>query len=271
MNNQNMFDPAYLFPYAAIAARFKQDSGDGDANKDDFIQDIVKKWLPGSAIHLFYDESKLDFTYAIEHDGKLLIACLGTQGGLLDEGWKSDFSIQVETESFLQLGGHVDFIHAGEKTAEYFMQMVADTKYRYNFYIIGHSRGGPRAIAAARHFYRKLNAIPIRCITYCAPPVFHHSAADEYDKCGLGSVTIRVTMHHDPIDVAFIPVLKHVGIELKMPDIETTAEKHHGIIGKFFYGHAYSSVFECLQKYCHGRDMKKEWEWLENTKWIATV
>jgi hypothetical protein len=269
MNKLEMWDVAYCWPYAALGARYKQDSGDGDKDLTDFIDDLVGKWLPGALVHKVFFPETLDFTYAIEHEGRLLIAFLGTEGKFDEEGWRSDFSPQIETEEFLKRGGHVDFIKAGERLGKYFSDLVSD--YRYNFYAVGISRGGARELAALRYWYRQMNAIPIRALPFCSPPVFTGSAADEYDKCGLGSVTIRPTMSHDPVDLLGLPILQHVGVELKLPDIETAAIKQHGLKGKLFYGHAYSSVFECLQKYCQDRHMKTEWQWLEDTKWVATV
>lgn len=269
MNSINMWDVAYCWPYVALASRYKEDSGDGDKDFQDFIDDLIPKWLPGAKVHRIFFTNTSDFTYAIEHKGHLLVAFLGTEGKLTDEGWRSNFSAQIETNDFFNRGGHVDFIKNGECIAITLYSLV--NKYQSNFYAVGHSRGGARCIAACRHWYRLLGAIPIRIIAYCSPPVFIESSADEYNKCGLGAVTIRPTMSHDPIDALGLPILRHVGVELKLPDIDTVAIKQHGIVGKLLYGHAHSSVFECLQKYCIDSNMKNEWKWLEDTKWVATI
>lgn len=266
-----MFDVPYVWPYCALAARYKEDSGDNDNDPFDFIDDLIEKWLPGANITKLWEPKKLDFTYAIEHDGKLLTAFLGTEGKLFEAGWESDFSPQIERRKrFKELGGHVDFIQAGERAGDRFADLVRH--YRGNTLVVGHSRGGPRCMAAARWWYRNCGqVIPERIIPFCSPPVFNADAADEYDKCGLGSVTIRPTMSNDPVDILGLPFLKHVGTELKLPKIETKAIKKHGLVGKLAYGHAYSSIFESLIYYCDKYELKTEAQWLRDTQWVATV
>lgn len=277
MNKLNLLDVAYCWPYCALAARYDEDSGDGDKNLNDFIEDVVcgdektgrKGWLPGAIVTRLWEPERLDFTYAIEHEGKLLIAFLGTEGKITERGWISDLSPQYETKNFKREGGHVDFIQAGERAGKYFIDLVE--KYIDGFYAVGHSRGGPRLMSAVKYWHDQLGAFPIRAIPFCSPPVWNHDAATAYDACGLGALTIRPTMSHDPIDLLGLPVLKHVGVELKLPDIITTAMKKRPVIGPMFYGHAYSSVFECLIKYCEDHFMKPEVKWLNDTKWVAEV
>lgn len=264
-----MWVVAYCWPYCALAARHKDDSGDGDEHSWDFIEDLVPKWLPGAKITRMPITDKLDFTYTIEHEGKLLICFLGTEGGIRDAGWKSDFSPQIETKAFKRLGGHVDFIEAGEKAANYFAELVKIYGRKTTF--IGHSRGGPRCMSAGRWIYRNIGILPERILPFCSPPVFNHSAADEYDKCGLGSITIRPVMYNDPVDILGLPFLKHVGMSLELPRGRFAAIVQRGIIGRLFYGHAYSSVFAALIKYCKKVGLKEEVKWLNNTKWIAKV
>lgn len=269
MNKLNMLDLVYCWPYCALAARYKDDSGDGDNDPFDFIDDIVDKWLPGAVVTKMPVTNKLDFTYSIEHEGKLLISFLGTEGKIDEAGWISNISPQIESDRFRDLGGHVDFIEAGEMAVKYFSHLIAD--YADSFILQGHSRGGARCVAAARWCERQMGLMPVCILPYCAPPVFTGKAADEYDKSGLGAVTYRVTMSHDPVDLLGRPFLKHVGTEVKMPDIITEAIRQHGIIGKLGYGHAYSSVFECLKQYCRDRRLKTELQWMKDTEWVAKV
>jgi len=271
MNSIEMWDVAYCFPYVALAARHNEDSGDEDSDFNDFVDDLAEMWLSGSKIHKFFYSDTLDFVYAIEHDNKLLIAFLGTQGRWYEGGWFSNASIGLETNNFVSLGGHVSWINSGKRIADDLAYLVRKPEYRYNFYVVMHSRGGATGLAAVRHWYDSFSAVPIRAIPFCSPPVFNHRAADEYDKCGLGSVTIRPTMSNDPVESTFPITLKHVGVEIKLPKIKTAAIIQHGFWGPAVYGHAYSSVFESLQKYCLDRNMTKEWNWLEETKWVATI
>jgi hypothetical protein len=262
-----MWDVAYFFPYVALAARHKEDSGDGDGDRFDYIDDLVEKWLPSAVVTKMPISSKLDFSYSIEHEGKLLIANLGTEGGLFEPGWVSDFSPQIERPEYYELGGHVDFIKAGEHAARFFADKI--DKYRDGFYIIGHSRN--RTIPAARWALRELGAMPKRVIPYCSPPVFIASAADEYDKSVLGSVTVRPVMYNDLVDSVGIPLLKHVGIELKLPKVRSEAIRKRGLIGRLVMGHAYSSVFDALYDYCKARQMKAEMKWIDDTRWVAKI
>jgi len=269
MNKLNLWDIAYFFPYIALAARYKEDSGDGDGDPWDFIDDLIEKWLPGALVTKMPVTSKLDFSYSIEHENKLCIVNLGTEGGPFEAGWISDCSPQVERKEYYELGGHVDFIKAGEHVGKFFADKIYS--YRDNFYIIGHSRGGPRSIASARWALRELGAMPQRVIPYCSPPVFIASAADEYDKSGLGAVTIRPVMYNDPVDAIGIPLLKHVGVELKLPKVRSAAIRKRGLIGRLVMGHAYSSVFDALYAYCKKRRMGPEIKWIEATRWVAKI
>ncbi|MBT8490156.1 MAG: DUF2974 domain-containing protein [Deltaproteobacteria bacterium] len=269
MNKLKMFDVAYVWPYCALAARYDEDSGDGDNEFSDFIDDLVEKWLPGSTVHKYFEKEKIDFTYAIEHGGKLLICFLGTEGAFSGPGWKSDFSPQIESPEYRELGGHVDFIRAGIDAAYYFYDLVRE--YGGNYMVAGHSRGGPRCMSAAREWYRLTSTLPGRIVPFCSPPVFNAAAATEYDNCGLGSVTIRPTMSYDPVDLLGWPILRHVGTELKLPRIKTKAIRRRGLLGKIVFGHAYSSVFECLKRYCQNRAMTREIKWLKDTEWVAEI
>lgn len=269
MNKLNLWDVAYCWPYCALAARYKEDSGDGDGNRYDYIDDLVEKWLPGAVITKMPITDKLDFTYAIEHEGKLLLVFLGTEGNLFQPGWISNFSAGLETDQFKKLGGHVDFIRSGEVAARFFIDLVND--YYDDFRVVAHSRGGARGLAAVRWWYRHTGAMPQHVVPFCSPPVFNHAAADEYDKSGLGAITIRPVMYHDAVDALGLPFLKHVGTELKLPHIDTAAIRQHGIIGKLGYGHAYSSIFECLVRYCDERHFQPEVKWLKDTEWVSKV
>ena len=264
-----MWGVAYCWPYCALAARSKDDSGDGDDCGWDFIEDLIPKWIPEAVITRMPVTDKLDFTYAIEHEGRLLICFRGTDGSFKEPGWQSDFSPQIESKKFYELGGHVDFIEAGELAAKYFYTLVE--KYRDKTVLIGHSRGGPRCMAAGRWYYKNMGILPERIFPFCSPPIFNHKAASEYDACGLGAVTIRPVMYNDPIDLLGLPVLKHVGTELKLPRGLYSAIVKRGIIGRLFYGHAYSSVFAALIKYCKKTGLKKETKWLNDTKWVAKI
>jgi len=264
MNDERLSDPAYYFPFCALAAHYKE-----GAFIEDAILDPHHGWLPGATVHRFWHEETLDFSYAIEHGGWLLIVSLGTEGGLFGPGWKSDLSPQIEMPEFKKLGGHVDFIQAGQRVADHFRDLII--AYGMTVVQIGHSRGAAEAIAGAWRINRLGGDLPSRVISYCGPAVFDHETSDVYDKSGLGGATIRMTMHHDPVDLAGLPFLKHVGTELPMPNIETTAEKAHGIVGQIAYGHAYSSVFECLIEYHKQRGELREVKYLEDRKWVCTV
>jgi len=266
MNPLKLHDVAYTFPFVALAARYDEDSGDSDKNLCDFIEDTISKWCPGSTVHRFLDPVKKDFSYAVEHDGGLGIYHLGTEGKITGAGWRSDFSPQIEAPSSKQLGGHVDFINAGERVAKHFIDLVSG--YIDNFITGSHSRGVARDIAAVRYWNRQIGAFPLHCVGFCGPAVFNHVAADEYDKSGLGAVTIRPTMHHDPVDLIGLPVLRHVGNELKLPHVHSDFIKS-GIGGFVAGGHAYSSIFVALLE--HFKDYPAETKWLNDTKWVAEV
>ncbi len=269
LTHTNIWDVAYLWPFCALAARYKEDSGDGDNNFYDFIDDTISKWLPNATITKMPITKKLDFTYSVEYKSNLLIVCLGTEGSVLEQGWISNFSPQIETKNFNRLGGHVDFIEAGEDIAVYYQHLVRD--YKHNFWIVGHSRGGARCITAAWYWARTFDIFPQKVISFCAPPVFTHKKADEYNKIGLGNVTIRPVMYNDVVDILGLPILKHVGVALKLPRVKSDIIERKKLLGKLFYGHAYSSVFDSLIKFCRERSLMAEAKWLVDTKWVSII
>lgn len=269
MNPDKLWIVAYAFPFVALAARFEQDSGDGDKDLQDFIDDRVQTWLPGAVVTKDFDRSKLDFVYCVEHGGEAMMVYLGTNGPLNGPGWKGDLSPGVETDDFGRLGGHVDFITTGEETARDFKNIIC--KYDQRFTVIAHSRGS-RCLASVRWWLQNCGVSPAHVIPFCGPPVWNHAAAEWYDASGLGAVTIRPVMHHDLVDAAGVPfMMKHVGTELKLPHIHTKAIKEHGLVGLLGWGHAYSSIYECLIKYCADHAMPREVAWLKKTAEIATV
>jgi hypothetical protein len=141
---------------------------------------------------------------------------------------------------------------------------------------IGHSRGGPKSLVGAWYSINRLGAeIPQRVLPYCSPAVFNRHTAELYDAIpGLKAVTLRLTMHHDPInEIAFpwVPLIHHVGIEVTMPDVQTTAIKKHGLVGEIFYGHAYSSVMETLIEWCKKHGTTAEQQFLKDRMWVCTI
>lgn len=266
MNPMKLHPMAFLWPFCALAAHYDEDSGDGDNNLSDFIDDTVQGWFPGATVHRFFDPSKLDFTYAVEHDGGLIVAFLGTEGKATGPGWRDDLSPGIETKEFKEHGGHRGFIEAGELAAGQFVHLVA--KYIDNFMVVMHSRGGARGVSALRSWNRSIGAFPLKAFAFCSPAVFNHSSADEYDKSGLGAVTFRPTMKHDPVDLLGLPILKHVGTEIPLPHVHSEYIKS-GIGGWLVGGHAYSSVFDALLVYFKGYG--PETKWLSETRWVAEV
>jgi hypothetical protein len=269
MNEQKIHNAAYFFPFCALAARYKDDSLDGDKDLTDCINDTVKtEWVPGAKIHYFYDPAHLDFSYAVEDEkhGHLLIVKLGTEGKIHEAGWYSDFSPGLETHAFRELGGHVDFISAGQRLYDHFYNLIY--KYRTGLYFTGHSRGDPIVKAAARASWRLTGEIPT-VVGYCGPACFTHAAADEYDKT-LGSGTTTVDNANDITDNVGIG-LKHVGTALHLPRTDGGIVDSVPVLGKIVGGHAYTKVFDGLIKYCGDRKMSAEVDYLETRKWVCKI
>jgi hypothetical protein len=274
MNDTNLFEPAYYLPFVSLAARREQDSGDGDADKFDFIDDTIAKWLPGTKVHKFFDPRKLDFTYAVEDEkqGKLFLGFLGTEGSLLGPGWKSDLSPQVETHSFHDKGGHVDIINAGELVFDYYEDLLY--RYRFNTVFATHSRG-VRGLATGRKMQRVFGEGPRRMIAYCPPKIFNAAGADELDKCGLSAPIITVISPHDLVDN--IGTGRHVGQILRLPDAHAAITEHaptpvfKHLLGQLLAGHAYSSVFACMELFCEQRRYDAEVSYLHEREWVCTI
>lgn len=269
MNKEKLFDPVYYWPFVALAARYKQNSGDKDNDPFDMIEDTIKKWLPETKVHRFFNPDKLDFAYAVEdeHSHQLLIVKLGTEGGLFDPGWIGDLSPQIERKEYWERGGHVDFIKAGERVFNEFGNLIF--KYSENVVMEGHSRG-VSILATARKMYRETGYIPQRVIGYCIPGIFNHKAADEYNACGLGGATIEVVNPHDLVDNIGFPFLKHVGTQLELPDAHAPIT-NKPIVGPLVMGHAYSAVHYDFKLYCEMYGLEKELEYLHKTEWVCTI
>jgi hypothetical protein len=269
MNEQQLFDPVYFWPFVALAARYKQDSGDKDVDTFDMIEDTIGMWLPGTKVHRFFNPDKLDFTYAVEDNvqNQLLIVGLGTEGGLFDPGWIGDLSPQIERDEYWQRGGHVDFIKAGERVFDAFGDLIF--KYSNNVVIAGHSRG-VRVFATARKILRETGSIPRRVIGYCVPGIFNHKGAHEYNSSGLGGATIEVVNPHDLVDNLGWPLLQHVGSRIKLPDANAPIT-NKPVVGPLVMGHAYSAVHWNFKLYCEQSRLDRELEYLHKTEWVCTI
>lgn len=269
MNEQNIFNPAFYFPFCALAARYKDDSLDGDKDLFDCIEDTIKTdWLPGAKIHRFWDPARLDFAYAVEDmkAHQLLIVPLGTEGGPFEAAWVDNLSPGLETRQFKELGGHVGFISSGQRLFSHFFDLI--NKYAGNLAFAGHSRGDPKAKAAARVAFRLTDEIPT-VVGYCGPACFNASGADEYDKM-MGGATITVDNAYDITDNSGIG-LKHVGIPLHLPRTSGGIVDSVPVLGKIVGGHAYTKVFDGLEKYCGDRRMNKEVEYLQSRRWVCKI
>jgi hypothetical protein len=270
MNELNLHPMAYYFPYCALAANYKKDSGDEDKDFSDFVRDCLAGWNPGCEVHEFFDERYLDYSFAIEDEsvGELLIVALGTEGKATGPGWVSDLSPGLETGAFKELRGHVDFIRAGMRIFDHCSDLI--DRYSSRTTLTGHSRGSARIKGAARQMFRDTGEIP-RVWSYCSPPVFNHDGAKEYDACGLGGATTEVVSPHDLVDNIGLPILHHVGTSVILPDAHAKITESVPVIGHLVLGHAYSAVFACLKKYFSDRGMEKEVEYLQEKEWVCTI
>jgi hypothetical protein len=266
MNPDKLFLPVFVFPFCALAARYKQDSQDGDKDPFDCIEDmILSEWMPGARITRYYDASRLDFAYAVEDKKRenILIVKLGTEGTITGPGWVDDFSPGIGTCEYHQLGGHVGFLSAGVRMYHFFSDLIRPYGDRVIF--TGQSRGGPVSESAAMQHYRISGAVS-KVVGYCGPPTWVPAAADAYDKC-LGGSTISIDLEHDLVDDIAWPIFRHVGNRIHLTYDRPAGEKRIPIED----GHRYSSILMGLRRYCSDRKMTAEVDYLDSKKWVCTV
>lgn len=263
MNNDNLFLPAYYLPFVALSARYKQDSGDGDGDFEDFIDDTIHSWLHQAHVTKFFDKKELDFTYMVEYEGKLIISCLGTEGPGWGPGWLSNMSPGLETHNFRD-GHHIGFWLSGRRVFDAFYEVI---KLFRDIVIIGHSRGAARAVAMGEMIVTRFGIAPL-VIGYSGPPLHTRTGATHYNTLGIH--TIRVINARDIVDDLGKPIFVHPCRALRLPFVRNRLNSIP-LIGWLFGGHAYSSIFDGMIEYCRRRKMNREIEYLESRRSVATI
>ena len=230
----NSIDPlhpiARYFPYCALSARYKFDSGDGDQDTTDYIDDTIKAWYPRAKVSKYH--SKLDFNYVVEMSDSIICVTRGTEGR---QAWYDNFS----PFPLYRNRAHNGFYEAAGKL----YKMIHHHFYTDKHLIFtGQSRGGPITQALAMMTWSNLRKRSIS-ITYSAPPIFTRSGKKEFNECGL--FCYRVINPHDVVDNLGQPILKHVGKKIVLPRVKNVLNRIP-IIGWLFGGHAYTSIFDGL-------------------------
>lgn len=240
---------ARLFPYVALSAFYKSDSGDGDSNTMDKIEDTIREWDNLSTVTRIY--TSCDFTYVAERYDEVKIICLGTQGW---DAWKENADVFP-----LKNGVHNGFDEAGNELEK---ELRIFVKKRKRIIMAGHSRGGPRVIRSGELLFDRYGK-RIPTIAYNSPDLYTRKGRRRWRRKKLPLTVVEFP--RDIVDNTGLGVLVHVGKRVRMP-FKRTFINSIPIIGWLIGGHAYSSDYESLIKYYSRRGKRDEVHYLEKRK-----
>jgi hypothetical protein len=255
--NTNINPPARLFPYVALAAFHMIDSGDGDADLYDKIEDTLHTWHP-DLVRVKRLYTSCDFSYMLELPNEVIVANLGTEGTL--KAWGEN----VRFWPLFNDGRHDGFNDAGDELCDTLFSEVMCSRKPISF--VDHSRGCPRGIIAAEKLYDK-TGVKIPNYAFNGPPAYTRRGRGRWNKKGLYVLNIRNS--RDIVDNLGFFLLVHVGKKIKLPFARTWVNSIP-LIGWAVGGHAYSSDYEALVMYYADRGMWDEVHYLKE-HYIAKV
>jgi hypothetical protein len=244
----------YLFPYCALSARYKEDSGDGDEHQFDYIDDVISQWDPEARVLKF--KTKLDFAYLVANGTSALIVIRGTEG----KAWFDNFSPFPLRED----DAHDGFYDGAEAL---YVAMKDEIKYFHDITITGQSRGGALAPALAEIIYKD-TGVKSFVVTYSAPPVYTRKGKKRFEAIGIEGY--RVINPRDIVDNAGRPLLKHVLETITLPFAGNVLNRFP-VIGWLIGGHAYTSIFDGLYAWSSGRKNSHELQYLRESKGVCTI
>ena len=254
MRTKAIGDIAYFFPFCALAARYKDDSGDGDQDTTDFIDDTIGRWLPEAKVTKY--KTKLDFALTVTSGTSAIVVIRGTEG----IAWLDNFSpFPISNAS-----AHDGFYSSG---VELYNAIKDDLKWYADVTIVGQSRGGALAPVVAEQLYndRKVKAF---VITYSGPPVYTRKGKRRFDAIGIDGY--RVINPRDIVDNAARPILKHVLKKVTLPYAGNILQRIP-IIGWLIGGHAYTSIFDGLIARAERTHNAAEIEYLRDRKGYCSI
>lgn len=248
---------ARLFPYVSLAAFHRDDSGDGDKDLCDKIEDTLRVWHPDYVrVKRLY--TSCDFSYMLELPDRIIVSNLGTEGTL--KAWGEN----VRFWPLFNDGRHDGFNDAGDELCDSLFEIVMNTKKPIEF--IQHSRGCARGIIAAEKlFYKTGTRIP--CYSFNGPPAYTRRGRRRWKKTGLYNMNVRNS--RDIVDNLGFFLLVHVGEKMKLPFARTKINSIP-VIGWVVGGHAYSSDYVALMKHYELQGMWDEWHYL-NTHRVEKI
>lgn len=243
---KNEIVPYALYaPYAALAARHRDDMDGNPIDGNDFIEDIIHD-------HHRYDtpvyrfKIGFDFTFVVELEDRILVLNLGTDtkaGGF--KVWLSNMKGIPTTDET-----HNGFYEAGWKTFAAIQDLIESTKKPVVF--IGHSRGASRSYLCKKFFY-DVSLRESDCYVYCPPKTFTKKGVKIFNA--LPGDTFSVISYGDVVDNLGFGIFKNCGTVINL-------QKSGNIISKipFIGGHAYTSymdgMIEMFKKTAHWKEVK---------------
>jgi len=257
-----MHDIIKYWPFVSLAANFKKDRDLKNNDPSDYIKTVLREWLPEYSHFEQFHLGKLDYSYVVETEDFILLVHLGTQGGLFGPGWMSNIFGYFYTSHGMQ----GEYYKAGKKTYDAMEYWIAKAqKFNKTVVQVCHSRGTGRGKALAKlavdHEYPK----PLT-LCYCPMPAHTKKGTKQYREAGLGECTYSVIMNGDWVDNAGMFRFHHVGMKIKLPDVEWLVQDLPT------GGHAYSSVTQGLKKWIEDKKYYDEaLRYLESKSFVDTI
>jgi len=242
--------------HCMLASHWDEDSGDGDYDPTDYIEDYLKDHY-GNVCKVTMIKNSMDFGYLCETKDKVFDVTRGTDGG---KAWGSNFKFIPNDE-----GIHCGFLEGFNKL------WLAKKHHLFKtgkpIICTGHSRGGPIELLTAAKIKEKIGRYS-KCITFCMPTL----GTKRYCKYlnWLKIDHLRIVNPGDFVDNVGVGGVfgKHYGKKILLPKYGMF---HRIPFLRHIFGHAYSSVNEALEQYFYGRGMKREAEYLKSIRSIATI
>lgn len=245
---------SYYFPFCALAARYKDDSGDGDQDTTDFIDDAIAAWVPNATVRKY--KTRLDLAFLVTVGDLAIVTIRGTEGA----AWLSNF----DPFPFSDHDAHDGFYNSG---IELWDRMRSDLLSLRTVVITGQSRGGALAPVVAELMFDELGVRPY-VITYSAPPVYNKRGRKRFNATGIEG--IRVVNPRDIVDNAGRPILKHVLNRVQLPYVSNFLN-NIPFIGWLIGGHAYTSIFDGLIAYAIRSKAYEDVGYLRNKKGYCSI
>ena len=182
----------------------------------------------------------------VETKDYILVSYRGTE---LSNFWEVLHDSQLHRRN-MRFGKNKYLIHSGfiteyEESKESLKKALAQTSFNNKPIIFsGHSLGGALSNIAALDFTTNKTMGDVQIggvITFGAPRVFSHRAANLYNNLGLGDKTVRVIQKGDPIpEAAPFSMYKHTGKRIEMMENKARLHSHRAyrnITGKLGQHH----------------------------------